>query len=674
MIEVELPDGTVLEFPDGTSQDVMRKAISNLQGSGYKASSDRDNARQVLEKLEAEGNLRPAEKTALDALRKSSAADTQEIGKTGATYRGAAQGATFNLSDEAAWLLGGSKAVAASREKNKAAQAAFPSEYKTGKTAGAIGSGTALGVATAPLSTGATALGTLARSGGLGLLEGGIWGAGAGEGLEDRAKKGWDSGKWGLLAGVAAPVAIGAGAKAARFVGDLAGGAAGVGNKARANRAVATAIRKSGKTGAELVSEVDDAARIGLPEYRLMDAMGTAGQRKASGIVRAGDDGADELAEFLAMRQAGQAERIAQAADDAFDMGGRTADDMAGLLRVGRKDAADTAYDLARQSAGPVDVRNAVALIDDRIGGMKGSNIAGDSIDGRLAGFRNRLAADPAPAGEISRELSDFDRVLGVKQDVQDAISAAQRAGRNNEARELTKLINELDGALEDASDAYRAANDGFAAASRPIDAIDAGKKMAMPRQRGDDTARIFGAMSGDQQAGARVGYGDTMLSRVEAQSAPTTNRAKLFASPKAQKEIDAIAVDPNAFKAKLSRENAMWETQNRALGGSRTADNLMDVENTTALADAARAARDVTSGNVGNAISNLAQGASRIASGENAATRKIVADILSSPNPQAQISKVLKQAKNSDVRRRISEAIFRAISRPMTETQTQQQ
>jgi hypothetical protein len=74
---------------------------------------------------------------------------------------------------------------------------------------------------------------------------------------------------------------------------------------------------------------------------------------------------------------------------------------------------------------------------------MSGAGVAGDSIDAKLAKYRSRLAAsDPANTpvggpGATSGELSDFDRVLGVKQDLQDDMAAAYRAGRNNEYREL---------------------------------------------------------------------------------------------------------------------------------------------------------------------------------------------------------------------------------------------
>lgn len=39
MIEVELPDGTIAEFPDGTSQDVMRSALQKRFGGAQKPDS-----------------------------------------------------------------------------------------------------------------------------------------------------------------------------------------------------------------------------------------------------------------------------------------------------------------------------------------------------------------------------------------------------------------------------------------------------------------------------------------------------------------------------------------------------------------------------------------------------------------------------------------------------------
>lgn len=628
----------------------------------YADANQAKHALKVLEDLERTGSLGPSEKEELERLRSQSDAISDEIGKTGATYRGALQGATFQQADEILGLFGGDKEGA--RLKNAEAEAMYPDEYGRGKTAGAITSGGAMAVATGPLSAGKTLLGISGRGAALGFGEGFLWGSGGAEGGEEKLDAGLKHGAFGAIAGAAAPLAVAGGAKTISAADDLTRGALNLGNKPRANRAITEALRKAGLTINDAADDVAQASKLGQTEYRLLDAMGLSGQRQASGVVRSGGDGAEELAEFLQKRQLGQPERIAAFTDEAFDLGGSSADEISTVLKKNRGLDADINYDAARGNAAPVDVRAAVATIDGRIGGMQGSNIAGDGIDAKLSKYRSRLIADPAPNGEISRELSDFDRVLGVKQDVQDDIGAAIRAGRNNEARELQKLVKELDAALEGSSDMYRAANDAFVAASRPIKAIESGKNMVRPSQRSVDTIHQYLNMTPDEQAGARVGYGDRILSKVEAQTAPTTNRAKLFQSPKVADEIDAIAVDPQLFKQRLANENAMWETQNRALGGSRTADNLQDIEGQGAIADALRAARDVGTGNPGTAVASVAGGISQKLTGKNEATRSLIADMLMSSQPKISLSEAGKQAAKSASRKRLAEAILRAIWR----------
>lgn len=635
--------------------------LQELEGPSYGQAKANVTARDLLEQLEQSGDIRPNEKAALDQLRASEPQDTQEIGATGATYRGALQGATFQQADEIYGLFGGDKEGA--RLKNLEAEATYPSDYNTGKTAGAIGSGAASAALTGPLGAGRTLLGTMGRGAGLGGMEGFAWGSGgANEG--DKLKEGARYSVPGAIIGGAAPVVIATGATGLRAAGDIIGGAAGLGNKSRANRAIVQALKKSGKTLPDVSQEITRALRMGQPEFRVMDATGIAGQRAASGIARGGGDGAEEIAQFLRQRQMGQPERVAQFTDEAFDLGGRTADEIGAGLKLNRKMQADIDYDAARGNAGPVDVRGALSAIDDRLGPMAGSNVAGDGIDAKFARFRSRLAANNPPNGEISRELSDFDRVLGVKQDIQDEIGAAIRAGRNNEARELGAIMQKLDAALEDASDMYRKANDSFAAASKPINAIDTGKKLARPSVRTGNVQSAVGAMTPDEQAGARAGYGDTLLSRIEANSAPTSNRARFIESPKAQGDVDALAIDPAILKERLARENAMWETQNRALGGSRTADNLQDVDGMGAVAAAGRAARDVSMGNPGTALANVGGALVQAGKGQNEATRNLIAKMLMSDNPAQDLAKAVSQAKSSEMRKRIVEGVLRALGR----------
>lgn len=624
--------------------------------------------------------------------------------KTTAAALGGLQGLGFGFGDEA--VAGASSIgqppgtydynLARMREAERRAQNDNAGSYYAGLIPGAIASSLAGWGAAGVEATAPSLMGTMARGAGMGAAEGALYGAGVGEGTKDRLSQAIRGGAAGATVGGLAPAAIAGGAKVLGAGRDLVeGGAAAVTGKARqgaANRTLMATLKRSGHYLDDVANAVEAAAREGQPEFRTMDAMGKAGQRRASGIVRSGGDGAEELANFLEGRQLDQPSRLGGFVNDAFngnqvsdgvpmvpgsvqDVLGRkaTAKQTEAALKAARSKVANEAYDAARKSADPVDIRGALATIDDKIGGMQGSGIKGDGIDSKLASFRSRLAAN-APekstiggGGNSAVELSDFDRVLGVKQDVQDAIEVARRAGRGNEARELGKLSSQLDQALEAASPDYRAANDGFRKASRTIDAIETGKGMGRTSTRAQDNLDAFMAMTPEQQAAARVGYGDQAITKIEGATAPTANRAKMFTSPKAMQEADVIANNPQLFMNRIRRENAMWETQNRALGGSRTADNMADQEGVGALANAGRAIGSAMHGNVGNAIGNVAAMAGSALKGENAATKALIAKALMSSNPREALSNAIAQEATSQGRRRIAEAVARALGRPMT-------
>lgn len=587
---------------------------------------------------------------------------------------GAGQGLGFGGLDETVAgmhaMTGGDYEYEAARmrEVERRAQENNPIAYYAGLIPGAVASSVSAGKALGVNPQGANLLGTMARGAGIGLGEGATFGFLSGEGgVLPRIAGAVKGGLLGAGVGAAAPAVTAGATKALRGLLDVTAGnvqsALGVARQGKADRMLAETVRRSGRSADDIADDVARAAQDGQTDFRMMDAMGKAGQRRVSGIVRAGDDGAEELAQFLERRQLGQPERIGAFVDDAFGMGGKTAQETADGLRSARGAAADAAYSAARGNAAPVDIRGALQVIDDRIGGMKGSGVAGDGIDGKLATFRNRLAAPDPAAPNIAVELSDFDRVLGVKQDVQDAIGAAVRAGRNNEARELGKLVSELDAALEAASDGYRAANDGFREASRVIAAVDDGAAMGRPTRRAADTTRQFARMTPEQQAAARAGYGDRLLARLESNTAPTANRAKAMQSPKVAAEIDVMATDPRLLADRLMRESQMWETMNRALGGSRTADNLADQNSMGILADVARVGRDLVT-NTGNGILTLATRAGNAAGGVNDATRKIVADALMSDNPRAALARAMARQTSSEAKQRLADAIVRAVGR----------
>lgn len=601
----------------------------------------------------------------------------QNKGRSLAT--GIANGASFGFGDNIAGVIEGAKealqgrsfgrgydyGTTMAREGSAMDAKANPATNFAGNIVGAAIPGLAAG----PFVSGKSLLGTMVRSGGVGAVEGGLHGAGNADG-QDVAGQAIRGAGIGMGAGIAAPAIVAGGAALKNAALDPATGVVdallGRASNGKANRAMAKTLQDSGLSQQDVADLISRATAQGQPEYRVMDALGIAGQRRASGVARAGGDAATEIQNFLTQRQVDQGDRVASFIDDAFGTRGTTAAKTREGLMAARSQEADAAYSAARGNAAPVDVRGALSAIDNRIGGMSGSGIAGDGIDAKLAAYRNRLAGSGSGLGDdvTAAELSDFDRVLGVKQAIQDDIGAAVRSGRNNEARELGKVVAELDAALEGASDMYRTANDGFREASRVIDAVDTGAGMAT-RGRAADNVPQFSAMTPDQQGAARVGYGDNLLARLEAVTAPTANRAKPLLSTKRTTEADAMALDPRTYAERLSRENQMWETQNRALGGSRTADNLQDIESMNGLAggvlDVARSAGNLQFGDMAAKIGGML---GPVARGQTDGTRQLIAQMLMSSDPAKALAPVVKQMNRSAQTRRGIEAVLRQLLR----------
>lgn len=525
------------------------------------------------------------------------------VGKSQAAKHGVGQGLGLGLMDETVAGMYGALgpgefgedydyALAHQRAELDANREEHPVITTGGEVVGGVASAlTGLGA----VKQAATAPAQVMRAMVAGGLSGGAFGFNAGEGgLKERSKSGAMGGIiGGATGGAAVPVgrAIAAATRRAAPVLQTL-----LGNKFRspAHNATATALDRSGKTGTEVADAVRSAAREGQDSFTVADAIGRPGQKMLSGVARSTPDAATDIQERLVQRQTDQSGRVSSFLADAFDAHAPASQQKVAAKAV-RKAAANENYAAARQNAAPVDVRRAIGAIDDRIGGMQGSGVKGDGIDARLGRFRARLTAKNPAQSEIadgsasSIELSDFDRVLGVKQDLQDEIGAAVRAGRNNEARELTKLSRALDQALEESSDGYRTANNAYARQSKAIDQFDVGARAASPRVRPEETVsqyRKLAPKGGDTALAAdldprsafRAGYADPVIAKVE-NSAAGSNTARPLTSQKFKKEAGAMATDPDLLARRLGRENTMFETNQTVLGGSRTADNLIDME-----------------------------------------------------------------------------------------------
>lgn len=667
---IEIPGVGNVEFPDGMPMADIEAALAQ-----YRPQETVERNPDGTYGQPPEGFVLNPATGQMEDMRSPNNPNIPASDTIGAIGAGGGQGITFGGGDEAAAAARAAAGgdydyeLARMREWDRRAKENHPWAYYPSLIAGAaassVGAGRALGVN--PM--GQTLGGTMARGSGIGAVEGSIWGGLTGEGdAKARIANALKDAGIGAGVGFAAPAVVAGAAKAGNAVRDIFGGGfdavIGRANQGRANRAIMETVKRAGRSADDIADDVARAAQEGQPEFRLMDATGKAGQRRASGVVRSGGDGAEELAQFLETRQLGQPERVGAFTDEAFGLRGSTAAKERTALNEARKAVNNANYDAARQAAGPVNLNNAIETID---GLMKRNPIVGDTaltkseMGGRLAALRKQLSNE----GE---QLIDFDTVLNVKEDLGRVIGGIKRSG-GDVPHDLAKVYGALDDALADASDAYRAANEAALAGRKVVGAVDEGAAMARPSVRSADTIPAFQAMTPDQQSAARIGYGDRALAKIEANSSPTANRAKVFGSPKARAEADAMALDPQLFRDRLNRETAMWDVQNRALGGSRTADNLADQGDLSAAADIGRAVRDGLTGRIGSALGTVANRVGTVATGQNEATRALIAKMLMSDDPKRALAAALRQETTSQGRRRVVEAITRALGREFLPT-----
>ncbi|MBP2566802.1 hypothetical protein J2766_003399 [Agrobacterium tumefaciens] len=415
-----------------------------------------------------------------------------------------------------------------------------------------------------------------AASAGDGLILGAAQGFGSGEGVDGRIQGALKGGGTGLLLGGATPLAVAGVSKVAKTA--AAPLMARLYPENYATDAVATALRRSGKSPDEISAILQSAQDAGQDMYNVADALGVTGQRLASTVARNPHDKRQAFIDALRFRQAGQGDRLANALTEGFDASDTAAQRTASLTAA-RDAEANSLYGAARRAAGAANVTPILEHIDETI--SPGVNqivsprdrIANDSIEGALSRVRSMLS-------DGNSQVTDFNTLFRAKLDLDDMIARADAQGAGNRAFALNQVKRRVDAALEEASPAFRTANDTFRTRSGVIDAVAEGGAATSGRQRAADTIDQFGRLTPDQQGAFRVGYADPLIAKVEAMSSsPTTNKARVLTTPKFEQEFPVVAAPGRATELgqRIGREQRMFDTAFAALGGSKTADNIAD-------------------------------------------------------------------------------------------------
>lgn len=525
------------------------------------------------------------------------------MGKIDTFMRGAADTMSFGLADEIA--AGGdalfnpvfgtgndgdslTERYNANLERERSTDTADSRDRFGYRLGGQLGGGIAggVGLAKSGLSMTSNAIdkgAKLANVAKASAAESAILGAGQGfgsgqDGFVNRLASSAGGAALGLATGAAAPYATAGAGAFLRSI--LAPAVARLRPTQAADRAMSAALQRSGRTPDEIAGIMRSAIEDGQGGYAVADALGHAGQRMLSSVARTPNDARQEVVNQLLTRQSGQGDRLSNAVAEGFGAPDTAVRRTTDLTRA-RDTEANRLYGAARQNAGAVNVTPILETIDQTL--RPGVNqivtprdrIAHDSIEGALARVRSMIS-------DGQSQVTDFNTLFRAKLDLDDMITKAEGQGAGNRAYYLNEVKRRVDGALSEASLAYRQANDTYARRSGVIDAVDTGRAATSGRQRSSDTIADFAAMAPEQQTAFRAGYADPLIARIEAASAsPTTNKARMLNTPKFREEFQQFAEPGQAQQLgrRVGREQRMFETLNQAVGGSRTADNIADFD-----------------------------------------------------------------------------------------------
>lgn len=569
MIEVELPDGSIAEFPDGTTPDVIKGALQKRFAPKVDPATGQPPG--VPEFNPGVPGYDP--KTG----------EVAKYGKAGSAAMGAADATTLGFGDELASALGSAisgvprqQVLNEMRGDAAKAQEENPGSYLAGQVGGGLaqaaatgGAGFGLNAARTGAGLGRVALGSALDAS----LYGGAYGAGSADGdIADRAIGAGKGAALGFATGGALPLAIAGGKAVASPV--LSPIMARLRPQDYADKAIQSGVRRTGMSTDDIVSMLTRAGADDQGMFNVADALGHHGGRMLSTVVRNPNDARQGIVDALTGRQMGQGERLSNFLAEGF-AAPDTAAQRAATLTAQRTAAANANYGAARAGAGAVDASGAVQAADDfltpGVTGMMnpGTNIADDSIEAAVRRARSYLT-------DGNSVLSDFSASLRAKQELDAMIERAQPAVQ----RQIIPIRNALDDALANASPDYAQARDVFRQQSRAIDAIDTGRNAASGRSRAPDNIATFQGMNPAEQSAFRAGYADPLIAKNESMAiAPTTNKARSLMTTKTGQEFPEFAAPGQADRLgnRIAREQQMFETSNAALGGSKTADNLAD-------------------------------------------------------------------------------------------------
>lgn len=665
MIEVELPDGSVAEFPDGTPNDAIKGALQKRFGGQRPAPAP----------VQATAPQRQAGQQtysgALNTWLENAISGIPVVGP-------AIQKGSDYLGTEAIGLATGQDPAEMRRqvEERRAGRAEqYPASAISGQLGGAIGSTGALGAtaggARALGVTGESLLGRILASGGSNAA---ISGA-------DTVARGGDG------ADVVNNMAVSGGL-------GLAIPAAGEG----INRIVSAVGNRVAPTiDAMIAPEQEASRRLGaaVARDRAASPEGVPGQfdeavARVTGVPMINADRGGETTRALARSVANQSPEarntIEKVASDRFGSQGLRASEFIRRLSGGAVD--DIGYqqairDTARYVNKPA-YRRAYAegsnlVKTPELERLMGSPAVVSAMKRAITRGKDRAIKEGFGAFNPAISVTDDGRILFnrtksgggttfpdlqfwdyTKQELDDMANAAARSGENGSAATLRGLAADLRGELDNIVPSYRKAREGAASYFGAEDAIEAGKKFANSPRLIPEARQAIEKMAPAEKAGFQTGFASELIDKIGAVRDRTNVINQIFGSQAARSQIELVfgPQKAKALEAYVRVEN-LADKLRGAMGNSTTARQLVElgIGGGTGFA---------LSGDWKGALTGavVAKGGRLAADRANNQVMQIVAKMLTSDDPKI-IESAVKQAAKSPAFMRALEDLGNAIAAP---------
>ena len=653
-IEAELPDGTILEFPDGTSDDIIQGAVKSQLGVASQPEAPKE---QLQQTMGGDSTFKAAQEFA------------------SAVNRG-----VINLVDVPTHLVnavGGLLGIE-SKIKPLGEQAILQPMIEGGqlddgilKTAiraggEAIGPGAAAGGALRQigksLPQAGSMVGGLVRNMGAGtvgtdIVVGGASGAGAGAGGELGESIG---GKTGGLVG---SIIGGLAASVSPFM--LAGGMRGIANGSK--KAVDQLI---GKVKQENL--VSDDVSILLNDLMVREGLTPDEARKA--LTRLGDEAmpgdlGDNFRDAIRSignkiprvagvaktetyaRQMGQADRIMKATDDATGTLGKSVreeiqrldDEMAPLISGKYKEAHEQALSVSDD-------------LNDMFN-TKGSSIYKARQKAEQVLIDKELAGDPVGALDI---------VDATKKSLDDMIQKAMQKGERNKAMWMIKQKNLMLDDVDSKVPAYAEARGLFAGKASLQSAADQG--LQFRKLKADDIDTIVSGYSSSEMEFFKLGAKKALLDEINNTQATSNSVKKMFGKNGDSQKLRALFDDEEAFKKfndAMKSEAEFTMTRNAATGNSTTSTQQQGLlRRDNALADVAEIMADPTSINGFKSI--FLKGLKKLdGSAEFIKSQEMLGDLLLTRGyDPVKIQRILRQGNRKVLEKTFRDAIAAELSK----------